>query len=759
MQMPWSGLFQTDGYHPSEIEDSIVLRVLVFLTIAVAIGATAQATESSLSLPLIGISGSLAGTLLSWHRRRAKNWWIKLILALLMLVALASFFGEIGDNPYDARLPLAHLLIWLQVLHSFDLPRRKDVFYSLWVALILISVAATTSRDVIFGIFVCLYAILSLLSLLASHLSSQKLLKPPRGFWLKFSLPVLALTLGGSFLLFLVMPRYEGMKLQTFPVSMKMQNLPFFNGQIKNQSYPTRSGSAGDKNNSIETQGRRPFDPNAYYGFSTQLDLNYRGELSDEVVMRVRSNRASYWRGMAFDRYDGLHWTMAYPYELRRINTSVLPMWIRESRELKKNIVRQERVVQTFYIEKDQSNLVFKSPYAEQLFFPTDYVLMDNYGSIRSPIELFEDTTYTVISDIPIFEARSLSQVSWKQVSEFQNNPKLRLDPNYLEVPASLPRRVLELTHKITQGTKTPFEAVKALERHLKQHYPYNLKIPEFPENRDSIDYFLFEQKEGYCEHFATSLAIMVRSLGLGSRLVTGYTPGRYNPITGYFEVRSSDAHGWVEIYFPHHGWVPFDPTPGFLAALEQENMTKEANGLHLLDYLKQIMPPNWKIKLEQALETGAKLLAGVFGFSIGLLTWLPLPTLMLLVAITTGAVLIWVFWHRKRAETQPEIFKPTYASDPERQHFVKSYQELLSHLHLQLGLSLEPGQTPHEAQLKLKQQLNLEQQQTLKALTDYYYLVRYSQEAIIQQDLQKWLKTLHNLRTEVSKQSLQAGR
>ncbi|MEZ0369991.1 MAG: transglutaminase, partial [Candidatus Sericytochromatia bacterium] len=126
MKMPWSGLFQSDGYYPAEIEDSILLRVLVFLTIAVAIGATAQATESDLWLPLLGISGSLLGSWLSWNRRRSKNWWIKVILALLMLVALANFLSEISDNPYDARLPLAHLLIWLQVLHSFDLPRRKD---------------------------------------------------------------------------------------------------------------------------------------------------------------------------------------------------------------------------------------------------------------------------------------------------------------------------------------------------------------------------------------------------------------------------------------------------------------------------------------------------------------------------------------------------------------------------------------------------------------------------------------------------------
>ncbi|PKL78439.1 MAG: hypothetical protein CVV27_03280, partial [Candidatus Melainabacteria bacterium HGW-Melainabacteria-1] len=722
MALPWKGLFQSDGYHPAEIEDSILLRVLVLLTIVVAIGATAQATESDLWMPLLGIGGSVLGAWVSWTRRRAKNWWIKLILALLMLVALANFLTEISDNPYDARIPLAHLLIWLQVLHSFDLPRRKDVFYSLWVALILISVAATTSRDVVFGGFVIIYALLSLASLLASHLSSQKILIVPKGFWLKISLPVIGSTLVGATLLFLMMPRYEGMKIQTFPVSMRIQNLPFFNGQIKNQSYPARGG-AGSTGNKIENKRQREFDPFAYYGFSTELDLNYRGKLSDEVVMRVRSPRASYWRGMAFDTYDGLRWTMTYPYKLRRIGAGSLPIWIRETRELHKNIVRRERVVQTFYIEKDQSNLIFKAPYAEQLYFPTDYVMLDQYGGLRSPIELFEDTTYTVVSEIPNFQASTLTQISWEQVERFRKNPEAELDPNYFAVPERLPARVRELSRQITAGTPGPYEAVRALEMHLKKNYPYDLEIPEFPEHRDSIDYFLFDQKAGYCEHFASSLAIMARSLGLGTRFVTGYTSGNYNPMTGYFEVRSSDAHGWVEIYFPHHGWVPFDPTPGFVAPLSQEQLHEESTSKHFLDFFKQLIPQDWKQRFEDFGEWAAKLLGVVFGAIFGVLTLLPVSTLALLVAVTIAALLVWVFWHRRSQAQDIQVFKPVYASDPDKKTYVEAYLELLETLCL--SFNCPAGATPRETLAALAPHLSVDLLHQVTALTEQYYLVR----------------------------------
>ncbi len=230
----WRNLLQHDGYRPAEIEDSFILRLLSFLTVTVAIAATIQSTESSPALGIAAVLLSGLGFWISWQRRRAKNWWIKIILALAMLAALANFFYGIRENPYDARIPLAHLLIWLQTLHSYDLPRRKDVFYSLWVGLILISVAATTSRSTIFGVYLALYALLAVASLLASHLSSQK--ASPR-LLKRLSAPVIGWGLLLGTVVFFAMPRYEGMKIRTFPVSMSITNLPDFDGKIKNPGY------------------------------------------------------------------------------------------------------------------------------------------------------------------------------------------------------------------------------------------------------------------------------------------------------------------------------------------------------------------------------------------------------------------------------------------------------------------------------------------------------------------------------------------
>jgi len=715
VNLPWTRFFQHDGYQPGQIEHARLPRLLVFLTVTVAILATAQVTESNPYLALFAIVASGLGSVISWQRRSAKNWWIKLILALLMLVALANFLYEIAANPYDPRIPLAHLLIWLQVLHSFDLPRRKDVFYSLWVALILISVAATASRDNSFGFFLVLYAGLSLASLIASHLSSQAVSVHNFRLWRRFSLPSILLILGSSVLVYALLPRYDGMKVQTFPVSMKIEGLPAFNGEIKNPAYPSRGGQG-----SQQQRQKREFDPYAYYGFSTSLDLNYRGQLADHVVMRVRSSIPSYWRGMAFDQYDGLSWSMARPYELKDKTARRPPIWIREAQKLQQNIVPRERVVQTFYIEYDQSNLIFNAPYAEFIYFPADYIMVDSYGGLRSPIELFKNTAYTLVSDIPNFSAVKLREVSWEQA----RRPEVEAD--YYALPP-LPARVQTLTQELSAQATNPFDAVKALETHLKERFPYDLNVPEFPEHRDTVDYFLFEQQAGYCEHFASSLAVMARQLGLASRLVTGYTTGQYNPMTGYFEVRGNDAHGWVEIYFPHHGWVPFDPTPGFSASLSQTSVNQESSLKQIWNYFLDMLPDNLKKQLNQFWQALANLLAKTFGFLMAILTFLPLRALILCVSAAIAITLLIVFWrYRQQQSSQNSRFLPSYATDPQRREFVHKYLELLALLNPN---SPDREQlTPHEQLAQLTQELSPELQAELRELTERYYEIRYAQ-------------------------------
>ncbi len=127
--------------------------------------------------------------------------------------------------------------------------------------------------------------------------------------------------------------------------------------------------------------------------------------------------------------------------------------------------------------------------------------------------------------------------------------------------PATL-QKIHDLAVQITAGRTNQYDQVQAIETYLRANYTYTLTPPEPPGNLDPIDYFLFTSKEGYCEYFATAMGDLVRSLGIPVRLVDGYGPGTYDDHIKGYVVRESDAHTWVESYFPGYGWIPFEPTP-----------------------------------------------------------------------------------------------------------------------------------------------------------------------------------------------------
>jgi transglutaminase-like putative cysteine protease len=127
---------------------------------------------------------------------------------------------------------------------------------------------------------------------------------------------------------------------------------------------------------------------------------------------------------------------------------------------------------------------------------------------------------------------------------------------------------VYRLAQRWTAGAKTAYDAVAEIKRHLRRGpYQYESQVHNyiFP-----LPAFLFIDRAGYCQQFSGTMALMLRMLGIPSRVVTGFAPGQLEPSTGDFQVRDLDAHSWVEVFFPRVGWVTFDPTPAASPALTQ---------------------------------------------------------------------------------------------------------------------------------------------------------------------------------------------
>jgi transglutaminase-like putative cysteine protease len=129
--------------------------------------------------------------------------------------------------------------------------------------------------------------------------------------------------------------------------------------------------------------------------------------------------------------------------------------------------------------------------------------------------------------------------------------------------------RMYDLAQRLTANQPTDYDAVKAVERHLQENYPYSERVPTRPL---PLMGFLFEDERGYCQQFSGAMALMLRMSGIPARVAAGFSPGSYNKDTREYRVRDLDAHSWVEVWFTGIGWVPFDPTPAAAPAQSQSS-------------------------------------------------------------------------------------------------------------------------------------------------------------------------------------------
>jgi hypothetical protein len=130
----------------------------------------------------------------------------------------------------------------------------------------------------------------------------------------------------------------------------------------------------------------------------------------------------------------------------------------------------------------------------------------------------------------------------------------------YLQLPVGI-ERIKRLSHDISKRKDKDIDKAIKIEKYLRQNYTYSLSMSRPPEGISPIDDFLFNSKKGYCEHYATSMALMLRTVGIPSRVVTGFLGGEMNKYGRYLIVRQSNAHSWVEALIDGK-WKRFDPTP-----------------------------------------------------------------------------------------------------------------------------------------------------------------------------------------------------
>ena len=339
----------------------------------------------------------------------------------------------------------------------------------------------------------------------------------------------------------------------------------------------------------------------------------------ERVVLRVGSEKPHYWKLSTLDRFDGRRWLttpspqepLELPGEVER--TTQFPLlqpppeeWVSrvtfEIGELRSNLIVGSGVIRSIRGLGDKAPsegnggtwdlarpLEEGDAYQVQVYAPDPSEDQLRASEGRYPKILARATEIGLIGELaPPDSPECLAPGGCVEVpgtGESGGSTELRAIDNAVvplhgrragpkraarvdaRLRASNYARMYDLAQELTAGESTSFDAAKAVETHLRENYTYS-ELP--PDTTYPLSDFLFEDRIGYCQQFSGAMALMLRMVGIPTRVVTGFAPGQRDPDNGTYVVRNLDAHSWVEVYFNGIGWVTFDPTPAASPAQSQ---------------------------------------------------------------------------------------------------------------------------------------------------------------------------------------------
>jgi transglutaminase-like putative cysteine protease len=467
-------------------------------------------------------------------QQRLPSW----LLNSLTLACLVFFMVDLRVFSRSFTAAAIHLLLFIAALKLLTLARDRDYLQLYLISFAMVLAASTLTVNFVFAVCLLLFMFFAISSLILFEMrrSYTKMRETAR----VRPFVVRAAMTGNSIELFTPFP--AGLfSVTTLGITLLIVILavPFF------FVFPRINRGAG----------RQPTGSTQFVsGFSDRVELGQIGSIkqSDAIVMRVKTGGAGAdsaqdlkWRGIAFDRFDGRSWmrtdrgqvaipTQGHYYKLE--NSTQGMHWLE----------------QTFFIEALPTNVVFAAHKVLAVTRDVGGLWKDSSDSLYTDPHLFRKLRYSAISD-PIRPNPDL-------ISD-----RLPLPPEipavYLQLPAEDPR-IAELAGSVTRHTPTRYAKARALEHYLRSNYGYSLVLRGTPNSKDPLATFLFDVRKGHCEYFASSMVVMLRSIGIPARLVNGFRAGEYNSLGDNWVVRQCHAHSWVEAYFPPYGWIEFDPTP-----------------------------------------------------------------------------------------------------------------------------------------------------------------------------------------------------
>ncbi|RMG03606.1 MAG: DUF3488 domain-containing protein [Acidobacteria bacterium] len=479
--------------------------------------------------PLLAIIFLIA-FIVAWHIEDTRWQLSERAALILILICLPLFYLDwryhLGffTRETAAAASLSKLILTLATIKLLQRKSNRDWFFIYMISFFEILLSAGLSITPLFTVSLILYLLMTICAIISfeikrsiENLSSTSEVKIPKGFAFKLfriSAFILITIFFVAIPVFFMIPRFGG------------------------------AGIGAGLTEGVVT------------GFSDSIRLGQiaRIQQRDDIVMRVRIENNSRpidikWRGVALDYFDKLNW-----YKTRKSYSEPFVKTDSDFFVVDGADEATDLVTQTIYLEPLDTPVLFVlwRPVAIQGAFKL--INKDAEGSISVARSGTERFSYKVFSDISTPKIEDLRS---------DNSPYSFQHSRYLQLPDYMDPRISFLAEKVIKeaNASTRYDKAQAIERYLQENFGYTLDLKVG--GSDPLADFLFNVREGHCEYFATAMAIMLRTQGIATRVVTGFQSGEYNETAQMYIVRQRNAHAWVEVYFPgENTWIAFDPTP-----------------------------------------------------------------------------------------------------------------------------------------------------------------------------------------------------
>lgn len=494
------------------------------------------------------------------------------------------------------------------------------------------------------------------------------------------------------------------------------------------------------------------FSLSASSGFGDKNDiLGGRVRLDRTNVLYVTTGRRIYLKGASRDEYTGKSWTGGVPGfipagdDYGEIYDDYLEMT--QGMEI---LAGDDKYLEE-YFESNPVTVTFLNLWTKSLFIPSGTYefspasggfsgFISDTGDLSSEKRLSKGFSYKLkmyspklgdedFQDLLRNSKRGLYKEYLDEIDEsflksaykYEEIMKLneksgQIYERYLKLPDNLPQRVKDLSLSLTASKGNNYDKAKAIEQYLVSNYPYNLDVRSTPRNRDFVDYFLFDMKEGYCSYYASAMAILARCAGLPTRYVEGYMlpPEPLKDNRTAFIITNMQAHAWVEIYFEGYGWLPFEPTSPFRPGFYETSL----NGAYFSDSYDSAYYDYMEMMMRYAGHGGRYL-------DLDDITTKGRPSAIFLIIIGIG-IFMFLFMALlvvNMIKNRLNLYK--LLNLPTKECIIKLYEYYIKALGL-VGHRFLPAETPFQFSEKIDSQIYFGPVR-FKVITDVFIKARYS--------------------------------